>query len=576
MTEQTRREHLIIDHKEEIPGKVSGTSLDGLSRAEIMIKLRQQIREQFRQECLENKTQEFEEKILHGNSDAIRNLYLEFKRNLELEQKTRKCSARTTLREEMLFLQFEDFLGEKSQWERIQNKLSLLKESIEETLTSPQRVQMRNLINEYREHMQNAESLRQQVLLSMKSVIPSRNQEIAEENNLKNSIGFYLQYVDPTQKAYIETIMNQRLKDLSYEKRTNLLSRFINKLVRISPSIKIAEIDRLMDMADHYLQQNEINSAVDVLEQALLYNPNDVQIYYKLGICYERNGNENKQIEIFHRVLERDPDDYHTTLALAQYYEEHNQIEFAIPLYHRAVQIRPLFFLLLTHFARLTFDNKYWKLAIPALQKVLEYRPSSRKTQRRLGISLIQDEQYDQGIATLKEILRKKENDAIAHLYLGRAYCAKKFFPDALLELENAVKQDSGCFESWFEWIKLLLDCGQIDRAEEQSSMLLHHAKETKIEALLLYSHIARKKGKELEAIRLLEPLVVKGLKNPAILTEYAHCLFQNGQYEESYSLLKDLLKEEKNNTHEIYLLYARTCIHTGHYNEALSYLASK
>ena len=318
MSKITRWGHLIPEEAFKPPQGKWSSAYEKSAHATMITDLREQLHNQFQKEYEENQYTDFAEQINQGTREEIRNLFLEFKRNLEVEQKNRHFSTRTEQQIDMLFLMFNDFLHGKSELERVQNRLAILKESAVDTLDPTQRIQMRDLINECREHLQTTEPLKQKILCMLKSVLQLRNKEIAEENNLKNSVVFYLQFVESAQKAYIETVMNQRLKDLSYERRINILSLFINKLVKISPSIKMAEIGRLLDIADHYLQQQDADSALATIHQVLKYHQKDPQIYTRLALCYELKGNQAKQIEAYQKVLEFEPDDFKTILTLAQ------------------------------------------------------------------------------------------------------------------------------------------------------------------------------------------------------------------------------------------------------------------
>ena len=75
-----------------------------------------------------------------------------------------------------------------------------------------------------------------------------------------------------------------------------------------------------------------------------------------------------------------------------------------------------------------------------------------------------------------------------------------------------------------------------------------------------------------MEAIQLIEPLLEKGLKKPALTLEYAQCLFQDGQYKKSYQLLKEQMHLTKDNP-EIRSFLAQVCIHSGYFSEAATLL---
>jgi tetratricopeptide (TPR) repeat protein len=542
------------------------------SRAEELKQIRRKVRTSFNTEIGMDIKAHFEDMIENSSFDALNNEFIDFKRQLEIDRKTRRNSNHVFQCGDAIVKVSKDLLSAKLKHEKVENKLDVFKAENADAEQSPQvQIDLRNLILHSRRNKQQFDLLTKQILSLFHSYTQLRNKEIAEEKSLKESTAYYLQYVDASQRAQLEVLIDRKLKDMPYEMRIQSIKSFIDNLVKSSASVKQAELERLLGFAEHLLEHNDPRNAIAELETAKKYNPDDKRIFSMLGQCYEQLNDTPQRVANLSQVIRLDNRDLDAHIQLANIHEESGAAASAIQHYQIAYTLNPHSFKLLTHFAYFAYIQKEWKLAIPLLAKILEQKPKSIKTKRRLGAALVYDHQFDRGYLILKNLLRSHPDDAQAYVYLGQAFRLQQLYKDAQEQFKHAFELDPKNEDALYYYALIHFDRGDYEEAEALCKEALHSIQHRKIDVLVLYASSLVQQKRSDEAVALLAPLVKNKIKNKDILYTYAQAALDSGQAEEAYKITKPLL-EQHPQVEEYRLLMGNICLQSARFKEAGQY----
>ncbi len=515
---------------------------------------------------------EFKNVVATGDFTPIYNRWLELKRMLHIDLKTRRLSSEAQ-KCAHTFLKFgEHMLQSKKNLDQLQSKLKEYQsEEKRKNLEPDELIEVRNLITKLRQHLRHYPTVRDKTLDVFDQLFRLRNRDLTEEASLKQSAEKYLQYVEGPQRAHLEIQMQQKMKDMPFEKRIEALKSFIETLMQVSPSLIRAEVGRRIELATDFFINQHYDEAIQELEQARTYLPDLEEIYSLLAKCWGQKGNREKEKENLQKALEIHPTDVKTLLALAEIHEEQEEYSKVIQYYQRVVKLEPERHALVSRLARLAFENKKWKTAIPYLLQILDRHPDSKKSLRRLGIALIRIGEYERGIAILRSLLQKNIHDAEIDLALGLAYRAKEIYSDAhrcFVSAHEANPED----EETMYWLAIsFYERGEYSDAEP----LCKNLKERNSENLayeLIYSKILRRLGKAEEALSFLQPHLEKIRKNKEWLFEYSQVCIDAHQAEKAYPILKKLIKEHPEDE-DFRNTFSQACIHTKRFGEAMEFL---
>jgi tetratricopeptide (TPR) repeat protein len=164
--------------------------------------------------------------------------------------------------------------------------------------------------------------------------------------------------------------------------------------------------------AQSLLNAGQIDSAIEMLNVASRFKPNDAQVKYLLGLAYYRKSDYPHAIEHLSVVVRQTPENSR------QYREE--------------VQILGLSHYLLGHIRE----------AIPYLEQLSQWSPGSTEIAYALGISYIQTRNPDKSRATFARMFNLPPAAASAYLINGQMMVRQQFEELAEKELQKALELD--------------------------------------------------------------------------------------------------------------------------------------
>ncbi|KAH3766266.1 general transcriptional repressor [Pelomyxa schiedti] len=256
--------------------------------------------------------------------------------------------------------------------------------------------------------------------------------------------------------AYIAFIFRQREQ---YPKAAEYFQRILN--------IDITNGEIWGALGHVHLLQDELQKAYSAYQQALYHldNPKDPNLWYGIGILYERFGSNDHAEEAFMAVLKMDPDfekasEIHYRLGML-YKQQPSKLSQALESFQQ-VCTKPPHPLskvdIWTHIGNVYELQKEYELAKDSYEHALKENPTSPKQTQQLMILLGWLNHYafsktDDAIDLLTKATQQDLNDpqsaGQAFYLLGRCHMAQMKYRKAYQAYQQAVYQDAKSSSYW-------------------------------------------------------------------------------------------------------------------------------
>lgn len=197
----------------------------------------------------------------------------------------------------------------------------------------------------------------------------------------------------------------------------------------------------------------ELQQAYQAYQQALLClnNPKDPQLWYGIGILYERYGSYENAEEAFGAVLNMAPNFEKRSevyYRLGTIYKAQGKAQDALDCFQRVLSCPP---------PPLSVGDIFYQCALvyesqnepgsaeEMYRRVLAEQPRNAKVLQSFGWLLLTGPQAktDDAIATLTRAVESDPNDPVGHYLLGRAYMTLQHFKKAYDSYQQAVYKDA-------------------------------------------------------------------------------------------------------------------------------------
>ncbi|MFB3786950.1 MAG: tetratricopeptide repeat protein [bacterium] len=520
----------------------------------------------------ENPTDRFLSLMAHGGARDLQNELLNLRRQLDVDRKMKRLSSATMAWSTVFLEQADAFLAAQNQAERLRRELEPYRDSPSRArLSEEQRKLLHRQAEQLRALLPSVNQLREKTLRFFTSYIHARNKDLGEEATLLHSYEKYLQFLDAPQRARLETHITEKISQFTFEERIAALQRFITALVQVSPSVREAEIARHLEMARHFLAQDQAEYAIAELQKALPLGESAV-LYLELRNGWARLGDAANEIEALRKAAACDPARLDTSLELGRRLEETGRPAEALAVYQQALRRHPQRFSLLNHAAVLAFDLQQWDAAIPLLLAVREIKPNSLKTLQRLGTALVRAGEFARGAALLNETLRRGADDGLLYLNLGLACQGLGHLHDAHQAFLTAATRLPGHPEITFQLAQSHFTRGDYEETETLCGMLLEK-NPADAQAALLRSRALGLMGRHEEKAAVLTPLLQDPATRKDALLEYGLACLKQRQAETAYQTLQQALRLDPADP-DIRAALGLACIESGRFQESIAYLA--
>ena len=262
-----------------------------------------------------------------------------------------------------------------------------------------------------------------------------------------------------------------------------------------------------------YLALHQADSALDVLNKAILLDPNNSEIYYNLGLTYLTGfGESQKALANFKQAYKLAPDSINYALYIGLAYQAKGSLDSAYNFYKIVMQKDttnpyPYYFLADYLFeidslseaydfvnkainkdtknynfyylkASIEYKARLYDLALKTINKALEIYPNSTKLLIFKSQVLFQLQKYGQVIELLEPIIKTQVNNLNPYYYLAWSYYYVAEYDKAIKLCQQAIKLNNNLSEFYQILAYTYIAKGDYDKAQKAIDKLLSLAPE--------------------------------------------------------------------------------------------------
>jgi TolB-like protein/Tfp pilus assembly protein PilF len=199
---------------------------------------------------------------------------------------------------------------------------------------------------------------------------------------------------------------------------------------------------------------SELRKGIDFFRQAIAIDTSYAAAYSGIADCYNALGYGSfvkpgdafpKAIQAATKAVQLDSTlaEPHASLGFYEFYYNWDWAA-AEQEFRTAIALNPNYSLAYEWYGYyLTAMQRYNEAEI-VLKKAAEVDPLSAPVLNDMGFSLYYSGNYDQSIKKLEASLQLNPNYALAHIWLGRCYQAKKMYPQAIAEFKTTMAISPG------------------------------------------------------------------------------------------------------------------------------------
>lgn len=183
-----------------------------------------------------------------------------------------------------------------------------------------------------------------------------------------------------------------------------------------------------------YFQHNEINEALNILDEGLIKFPDDYRLNYFKGLSLQRLNKESESIINFEQALKSNPSDLSILSTLALAYDNQGEYVKSADTYEKALKIDPQNPLILNNYAyNLSERGVDLERALRMSEISIEKEPLNSSYLDTYGWIFFQMKNYKQAKKYIEKSLEINGNNAVVLEHLGDIY-------NAMSDLSNAKK----------------------------------------------------------------------------------------------------------------------------------------
>jgi predicted O-linked N-acetylglucosamine transferase (SPINDLY family) len=179
--------------------------------------------------------------------------------------------------------------------------------------------------------------------------------------------------------------------------------------------------------------------AIDLIEQALLHNPDDAQAHAHLAAALQNNGRPEEAVERFERSLALGPDDAETHCNLGMTLRILGRLNEAAEHQRRALELRPSYSEAHNALAIVMLGLGKPEDAITCLWRALALRPENAEAHNNIGVVLMDQGRVEEAIARYEQALALRPDYVDAQLNYGIALNQQGRLDEAVWRFERVL-----------------------------------------------------------------------------------------------------------------------------------------
>ncbi len=212
---------------------------------------------------------------------------------------------------------------------------------------------------------------------------------------------------------------------------------------------------------DRYYNRGDLESAINEYRQALLVDPENINIVNSLGACYGQMERLGEASELFEKAVELAPGDYMTWFNLGQVKHRLGLLDEALAALERAEGLKHGDFAVQLALGRLYLSLGRYSRAAEIMGQANRPEEPRPGLYRWLGEALARSGRPEEAIRVFKKAVKANPEDAQSISWLGRLFLDQTNDKEVALSLtRQAVDLESrnGLFRSRLGWALLLND----------------------------------------------------------------------------------------------------------------------
>jgi pentatricopeptide repeat protein len=193
-----------------------------------------------------------------------------------------------------------------------------------------------------------------------------------------------------------------------------------------------------------FLEKNDFESVVKVLEAALRTLPDEPRINSILGIAYSRLGRTEDAIRVLEKAHALDPKDLNTISQLALIYDGMHKYEESDSLYEQGLRLSPDNHLLLNNYSYSMAERGIQlQRALEMAKRAVEQQPENQSYLDTIGWVYFKLGNYAEAEKWIKKAIEKGNASAVLYEHLGDVYARMNDTERALEQWNIALKLDA-------------------------------------------------------------------------------------------------------------------------------------
>ncbi|HXG00042.1 MAG TPA: tetratricopeptide repeat protein, partial [Bacteroidota bacterium] len=192
-----------------------------------------------------------------------------------------------------------------------------------------------------------------------------------------------------------------------------------------------------------FLEKNDFQSVVTVLESALRTLPDEPRINSILGTAYSRLGRREDAIRVLEKARTLAPKDLNTIAQLALIYDEMKRFEESDSLYEEGLRIDPDNHLLLNNYSYSMAERGIQlQRALDMARRAVEQQPENQSYLDTIGWVYFKLGNYPEAEKWIKKAIERGNASAVLYEHLGDVYERMNDPERALEQWQIALKLD--------------------------------------------------------------------------------------------------------------------------------------
>lgn len=181
--------------------------------------------------------------------------------------------------------------------------------------------------------------------------------------------------------------------------------------------------DGWVGVASVLFDRGDVQQAIDILEEAKKYVPNEYRIYFLLGISYQRQHQNIEAVQALERAIRMNETSVDAIGSLAMVYNEMKRYEESDSLYERALKLDPDNHLILNNYGySLSERGLQLQRALEMSKRAVDQQPTNQSYLDTKGWIYYQLGQYKDAEQLILKAIELGSTSPVLHEHLGDVY----------------------------------------------------------------------------------------------------------------------------------------------------------